>query len=584
MEGVLTSFFHHVIGHFGNLQKRFFIMASRVSFGEFKFGSIIIDETNFPSIYYKPDIRDLSNHNCLTAMKNETSMKLNVFITDCMEQHLIICRKVLLMKPNCSAMSTFTKKAPFSILLNQDLKSDFQKSVAYKKAKTMDMINRVNISEAYRSIFQSLWYSFIPCFDVRNISRQVYEMSLLRYCEWKGIPISCSAIFTTFPTDQGLCCSFNMKAADEIFIATKYRETLQEMQISDKDSAFLSSNVPTILTQNIEPQAGSQKGLMVLLDSHYDWLVPGTFDEDFHAFTAVIQSSGSFPLIGQGGLLIRPGYNNIITLSSTKIDADDSIRSLNKRDRDCMFPEENSELILHKKYSFFNCKFECTLRYAMNKVESKYGTLCFPWYIPPPNDSIAMCDPWTSSDFFQIMTEEIPDSLCSYCLRDCDSTLYEPTINMVPFEKCDASNLGVSQFCQVDAKLQQPMLASVYTQITKEFVNVDNGYYASSNIPEYILSFNTKTRIRSKGYNIFKKNQETYNAYDRDFAMVEIIFPKSTVLQINNQLAMTWTDYFSAVGGLLGLVLGMGFVSFFELLWLSLRIISKRLKLTDWIA
>jgi len=46
---------------------------------------------------------------------------------------------------------------------------------------------------------------------------------------------------------------------------------------------------------------------------------------------------------------------------------------------------------------------------------------------------------------------------------------------------------------------------------------------------------------------------------------------------------MTWIDYFSAVGGLLGLVLGMGFFSLFELIWLCLRITSKKLNTTKWI-
>ncbi len=35
---------------------------------------------------------------------------------------------------------------------------------------------------------------------------------------------------------------------------------------------------------------------------------------------------------------------------------------------------------------------------------------------------------------------------------------------------------------------------------------------------------------------------------------------------------MTWIDYFAEVGGLLGLVLGMGFVTFIEIVWLCLRI------------
>ena len=48
------------------------------------------------------------------------------------------------------------------------------------------------------------------------------ERSILKYCEWKGESISCASIFDTFPTDRGLCCSFNMRAAEDIFQAETY--------------------------------------------------------------------------------------------------------------------------------------------------------------------------------------------------------------------------------------------------------------------------------------------------------------------------------------------------------------------------
>jgi hypothetical protein len=46
---------------------------------------------------------------------------------------------------------------------------------------------------------------------------------------------------------------------------------------------------------------------------------------------------------------------------------------------------------------------------------------------------------------------------------------------------------------------------------------------------------------------------------------------------------MTWIDYLATVGGLLGLVLGMGFISFVEILWLLLRIVSRWTNTTAWI-
>ena len=75
-----------------------------------------------------------------------------------------------------------------------------------------------------------------------------------------------------------------------------------------------------------------------------------------------------------------------------------------------------------------------------------------------------------------------------------------------------------------------------------------------------------------------------YDSYKKDIAVVKIFFGQSTIVQMNSKSAMGWIDYLSAVGGLLGLVLGMGIVSFVELLWLCLRIVALRFRLTNWIA
>jgi hypothetical protein len=48
------------------------------------------------------------------------------------------------------------------------------------------------------------------------------DSALLKKCFWKGLPISCSAIFEKFPTDRGMCCTFNRKAADEIFVDSRW--------------------------------------------------------------------------------------------------------------------------------------------------------------------------------------------------------------------------------------------------------------------------------------------------------------------------------------------------------------------------
>jgi len=372
-----------------------------------------------------------------------------------------------------------------------------------------------------------------------------------------------------------------MKAANEIYVKSTYRDKLQYMQKLDKEASFLSSTVPKYYVDNEEPKTipGKNKGLILMLDAHSDWLAPGSMDGDFGVFTSFIESSGNFPLIAQDGWHIKAGYNTMITLTSSVVDADENMRSLKNQSRACLFSDENDGLKIHQKYSYLNCMFECTLFYTQSLVSKKYNKSCQPWFFPTSSKAVSMCDPWQSYDFFQIMSNEIPDNLCPQCLPDCSVTLYNPTLAEELFNTCNANNVGVGQLCSINLKQPLPMQMRLISQIQNEFWNERAQKFV--NIPAYIKEL--KSSIRNYGIDIFKKPQKQYNAFDEDIAMVQIIYQKSTAIVMKSQLTMTWIDYFSAVGGLLGLVLGMGFVSFIELFWLGMRIIALKLNMTRWV-
>ena len=76
---------------------------------------------------------------------------------------------------------------------------------------------------------------------------------------------------------------------------------------------------------------------------------------------------------------------------------------------------------------------------------------------------------------------------------------------------------------------------------------------------------------------MFTQNPKTYDAYEKDIALVQVYFRKSTMIQMGRQARMNWIDYFSTVGGLLGLVLGMGIVSVIELFWVCLRFVALKM-------
>jgi hypothetical protein len=45
-------------------------------------------------------------------------------------------------------------------------------------------------------------------------------------------------------TNQGLCCSFNIKAADEIFVDSQYSDQVKQLQKYDRDSAYQTVPMP----------------------------------------------------------------------------------------------------------------------------------------------------------------------------------------------------------------------------------------------------------------------------------------------------------------------------------------------------
>jgi hypothetical protein len=65
---------------------------------------------------------------------------------------------------------------------------------------------------------------------------------------------------------------------------------------------------------------------------------------------------------------------------------------------------------------------------------------------------------------------------------------------------------------------------------------------------------------------------------------VDIYFRKSSAQQVEGKSKMNWIDYLSTVGELLGLVLGMGFVSFIDVAGLGIHLMARSYNLNQWIA
>ena len=75
--------------------------------------------------------------------------------------------------------------------------------------------------------------------------------------------------------------------------------------------------------------------------------------------------------------------------------------------------------------------------------------------------------------------------------------------------------------------------------------------------------------------NFFSGISKEYDAYDKDIAVLNVFFGSSTVMSFKSQKRQSWIDYFSSVGGALGLCIGLSIITFVELVWLCLRVAGR---------
>ena len=109
----------------------------------------------------------------------------------------------------------------------------------------------------------------------------------------------CSKVFEMVPTDQGMCCAFNLNKAEKMFKDGKFREMVQKLQLRDMNLSF--DKVSSSLDKNIDltTEAGISKGLQVILDAHSNLVAGGSVPGDFYGFYAIIESKDQYPMMSR---------------------------------------------------------------------------------------------------------------------------------------------------------------------------------------------------------------------------------------------------------------------------------------------
>ena len=126
-----------------------------------------------------------------------------------------------------------------NLLLDPEKEEERKDRLNKTRIEYEDNFGGMNYSVVYENLLEILWYSQLPCFDVKNITSMAKdELSIIKKCSWKEKEMSCQAIFKTLPTDRGICCSFNMEKAEEIFQKSTYSALVQDMQTFDESNRY----------------------------------------------------------------------------------------------------------------------------------------------------------------------------------------------------------------------------------------------------------------------------------------------------------------------------------------------------------
>ena len=118
-----------------------------------------------------------------------------------------------------------------NFMLDPSKTSERNETVRGAKENWYKKFGNLNFTRAYEKLFELLWYSRLPCFDVRGVtSKERDEMSVIKRCYWRSKLVDCATIFTTRSSDRGMCCAFNVGNANEIYKSTMYKSYTEKMQ------------------------------------------------------------------------------------------------------------------------------------------------------------------------------------------------------------------------------------------------------------------------------------------------------------------------------------------------------------------
>lgn len=202
---------------------------------------------------------------------------------------------------------------------------------------------------------------------------------VLSDCSWRRYSRPCGELFNEVLTDDGICYSFNLLNASELY-HEEYLNEHYHVTRHDRPSYYWNGNIPANLTEDmIYPRRvliGSE-GLRFQLN------LP-TKDKDYvcsgpvQSFKIQLHSANDHPQMHQYFYRIPMQHDIVMAVHPNIINSTDQlIQNYDKEKRQCIDEEKDKRILLFfKKYTQRNCKLEALAYRTHKKCE------CCPYGLP----------------------------------------------------------------------------------------------------------------------------------------------------------------------------------------------------------
>ncbi|XP_056641252.1 pickpocket protein 28-like [Diorhabda sublineata] len=192
------------------------------------------------------------------------------------------------------------------------------------------------------------------------------RVDIFYYCQYQGVEINCTQMFTPILTEEGICYSFNILDRNDIF-RNITDNPLKDFHKSPKTENWNMENGYSTKAVKTYPQralrTGAKNALYLIFKVH---ISNKEFEcaQDESGYRVTVHSPSNLPDVADNHISVPLSNRVLAVITPRIIQTSSSVRRFQVTARDCYFESEKKLKFFHK-YSQENCLLECKSNYTL---------------------------------------------------------------------------------------------------------------------------------------------------------------------------------------------------------------------------